>query len=191
MLQLITERLRLRPLDAEDEGGVQALAADERVAAHSLSMPDPLPDGGAVAWIAEQQQGWEAGTSYGFAIYTAEPRAFVGVVTLKVSQRAGRAELGYAIMPDAWGRGYATEAAREVLRFAFEGLHLRRVTAACLAGNRASIRVLEKLGFRLEARLEPEEPGSGSGLSMLFYGLMLEEYLGRRGEAAHTDGQPQ
>lgn len=180
MLQLITERLRLRPLDAEDEAGVQALASDARVTAHNLSMPDPLPKGEAAAWIAEQQQGWEAGTSYGFAIYTVEPHAFVGVVTLKVNQPAGRAELGYAITPATWGRGFATEAAREVLRFAFEGLHLRRVTAACLADNPASSRVLERLGFRLVARLEPEEPGTGDSFTMLFYGLAREEYLAGR-----------
>ncbi|MEW8979060.1 MAG: GNAT family N-acetyltransferase [Symbiobacterium sp.] len=181
MFQLITPRLRLRPLEADDAADVQALASDADVSARMLNMTLPLAsDGGAAAWIAEQQAGWETGTRYGFAIRTGDSDAFVGVVTLRVNREAGRAELGYAVTAAAQGKGYATEAAREVLRFAFTGLDLQRVTAHCLASNTASRRVLEKLGFRQEAHLEFEDPAKSDGFALLFYGLNRDEHRADR-----------
>lgn len=65
--------------------------------------------------------------------------------------RLSAAELGWAISPEHGGRGYATEAAAEALRIAFEDIGVRRVTASAFADNAASIRVMEKLGMRREA----------------------------------------
>ena len=56
-------------------------------------------------------------------------------------------ELTYTLARAAWGRGYATEAARAVLRWAFAGLLLPRVEAVADPGNHASLRVLEKAGM--------------------------------------------
>jgi [ribosomal protein S5]-alanine N-acetyltransferase len=63
------------------------------------------------------------------------------------------ADIGFELSPDYWGRGYATEAARAMLRFAFEDLRLHRVAAHCVADNTASARVLRKLGMKEEGRL--------------------------------------
>ena len=56
-------------------------------------------------------------------------------------------ELGYTLARAAWGRGYATEAAGAVLRWAFAGLRLHRMVAVADPANAASLRVLEKLGM--------------------------------------------
>lgn len=69
---------------------------------------------------------------------------------------ASQAELGYELAPWHWGRGYATEAARAMLAYAFSIPGIQRVTASCLAENRASVRVLEKLGLQVEA-IQPEK----------------------------------
>ncbi|KQV69597.1 hypothetical protein ASC64_07055 [Nocardioides sp. Root122] len=75
----------------------------------------------------------------------------VGLVELTVTdQGRGIADLGYAVHPRAWGRGVATAAARLAVRFAFDQLGLRIVHATCDTTNAASVRVLEKLGMRLE-----------------------------------------
>lgn len=57
-------------------------------------------------------------------------------------------ELGFHLRPSAWGRGYATEAARACLDAAFAGLGLEEVIAIVAPGNAASVRVLEKIGMR-------------------------------------------
>ena len=62
-------------------------------------------------------------------------------------------EIGWTVRRADWGRGYAPEAAREVLRFAFENLNAHRVIAFCHADNLNSLRVMAKLGMQLEGRL--------------------------------------
>ena len=63
-------------------------------------------------------------------------------------------ELGYTLARAAWGRGYATEAARAVLRWGFAGLRLHRIVAVADPANAASLHVLEKLGMTRRGRRE-------------------------------------
>ncbi len=65
--------------------------------------------------------------------------------------RGVQAELGWTLHPDHAGRGYATEAVRELIRICFEDLGLRRVTAGCFADNEPSWRLMERVGMRREA----------------------------------------
>jgi RimJ/RimL family protein N-acetyltransferase len=65
----------------------------------------------------------------------------------------GNVEFGYSIVPEYRGKGYATEAARAIIEWAFKQPGVMRVTADCLNDNHASIRVLEKAGMR---QIEPE-----------------------------------
>jgi [ribosomal protein S5]-alanine N-acetyltransferase len=75
----------------------------------------------------------------------------VGLIELTVTDPGPRiADLGYAVHPNASGRGIATAAARLAVRFAFDQLGFRMVHATCDTTNAASVRVLEKLGMRLE-----------------------------------------
>ncbi|MBE6709069.1 MAG: GNAT family N-acetyltransferase [Ruminococcaceae bacterium] len=60
------------------------------------------------------------------------------------------AEIGYVLNPDFWGRGYATEAVRRVIRFGFDYLGLHRLEAKYMEGNNASRRVMEKCGMTFE-----------------------------------------
>lgn len=63
-----------------------------------------------------------------------------------------QAVVGWLLEPAYAGRGYATEAASEILRICFEELRLHRVVAGAFADNPASLRVMEKLGMRIEGR---------------------------------------
>lgn len=62
---------------------------------------------------------------------------------------AGEAAFGFTFARDYWGRGLATETGLAFLAFGFEELGLRRIVATVEIGNAASVRVMEKLGFRL------------------------------------------
>jgi RimJ/RimL family protein N-acetyltransferase len=91
--------------------------------------------------------------------------------------RGVQAELGWAIHPDAGGRGLATEAVREVLRVCFEDLGLRRVTAACFAGNESSWRLMERVGMRREAHnVRDSLHRSGEWLDGFVYALLVDEW---------------
>jgi len=100
---------------------------------------------------------------------------------VKEQARGVQAELGWVIHPDHTGRGYATEAVRELLRLCFDELHLRRVTADCFADNEASWRLMERVGMRREVHTRQESlHRSGRWLDGLGYALLADEWRGRR-----------
>jgi RimJ/RimL family protein N-acetyltransferase len=71
-------------------------------------------------------------------------------------------ELYYRLGRDYWGNGYATEAAREIIRYAFDELRLRRVLAHASIENNGSIALLQRLGFDLTP--DPTDPGEMAGV---------------------------
>jgi len=72
-----------------------------------------------------------------------------GITTHVVGRGVRQAEIGYWAAPETRGRGYVTEAVREVVRWGFEELRLGRVTWQAFDGNGASRRVVDKLGFTI------------------------------------------
>jgi len=94
--------------------------------------------------------------------------------------RAVQAELGWALDPDHAGRGYATEAVRELIRLCFEDLGLRRVMANCFAENDASWRLMERVGMRRELYTVRESlHRSGEWLDGMGYALLADEWRQR------------
>ena len=99
--------------------------------------------------------------------------------------RGTQGELGWVLHPGHTGRGYATDAVRALLGVAFDGLELRRVTAACFAANEASWRLMERLGMRRETyNVRESLHRSGEWLDGMVYALLAEEY---RSTAAADD----
>ena len=98
---------------------------------------------------------------------------------LDVADRARglQAELGWVLDPAYTGRGYATEAVRELLRHCFEDLGVRRVTADCFLDNDSSWRLMERLGMRRELHAVRESlHRSGRWLDVVGYALLAEEW---------------
>jgi [ribosomal protein S5]-alanine N-acetyltransferase len=147
-----TARLVLRPFRLEDAPTVRHLAGDRRVADTTLSIPHPYPEGAAEAWIATHGPRWRAGADAVYAITDRESGAVLGAIGLVVEPAHRRGELGYWIGAPYWGRGYATEAARAMVRLAFDVLGLHRVLARHFSRNPASGHVLRKIGLRHEGR---------------------------------------
>ncbi len=118
---------------------------------------------------------------YSLAVTLRGTDEVVGQVTLRADRyipriRQRTSELGYMIRRDSWGRGVATEAARLLLNFAFGELNLHRVFAVVDDDHLASIRVLEKLGFRREARHVKDAYQRGEWTTTLIYAVLQEEW---------------
>ena len=91
--------------------------------------------------------------------------------------RGRQAELGWVVTPEHSGRGYATEAAAELLRICFADLGLYRVTALCFADNVPSWRIMERIGMRREAHNVRDSLHRTRGwLDGLGYALLAEEW---------------
>jgi RimJ/RimL family protein N-acetyltransferase len=138
----------LRPFGPRDAPRVQLLAGEREVAAMTALIPHPYPDGAAEAWIAGQPREQAAGREYTYAITSSDDGALVGAIGLRpVATEHGN--LGFWIGRPYWGRGYATAATRAVIALAFGLLDIDALTAAHLARNPASGRVMEKCGMIL------------------------------------------
>ena len=83
-----------------------------------------------------------------------ETGRLIGACGMRRTRPGGpQANMGYVLRRDAWGQGYATEAARALAGFGFEALGLHRVFATCDVENHRSARVLEKVGMRREGTM--------------------------------------
>jgi RimJ/RimL family protein N-acetyltransferase len=148
---LETERLRLRAFSPEDGLLVQRLAGDRAIADTTLNVPHPYLDGMAERWIATHGSDFAQGRGVTFAIAKGSGE-LLGAISLASAKGSHQAELGYWVAKTEWNRGYCTEAARAVVRFAFEQMALFRVHSCHLSRNAASGRVLEKVGMVHEGR---------------------------------------
>ena len=92
------------------------------------------------------------------------------------SVKSFEGDIGYEFDPEHWGNGYATEAARAMLRFGFLEMYLHRITGHCVADNLGSAHVLEKLGMRREAHLRENQFYKNRWWDTLIYAILEEEW---------------
>lgn len=149
-----------------------------RSSAISTTTPAPLDEvrellGRKITGAAVRREGdWLSA-----AVVLRETEALVGDISLLWSSEVHRqGELGFIFHPAHYGRGYATEASRPILEFAFEKLGLHRVIGRTEARNAGSERVLEKLGMRCEAHLVENEWVKGEWQSELIYAMLAQEW---------------
>jgi RimJ/RimL family protein N-acetyltransferase len=149
---LETKRLRLRRVTADDAALLSALDSDPEVIRYTnLGGRSTLND-----WQNTILPRWLAYyTAYeNRGYWIAEEKAtrdFLGWFHFRPAKdNPADTELGYRLQKAAWGKGYATEMARELVHRGFEEWGAKRITATALTANRASIHVMEKAGLRLE-----------------------------------------
>jgi len=173
---LSTDRLVLRPFAESDGEDIYVLHTDARVLRYWDS--PPWADRSRIErFFATTRRMEEEGTGVRLAIDRAEDGVFLGWCTLTNWNPDYRsASLGYCFGEAAWGRGYATEAVRALLGWAYDALDLNRVQAEADTRNIASARVLEKLGFVREGTLREDCVVDGDVSDSWVYGLLRREW---------------
>lgn len=176
---LDTPRLRLRAVAPADAADLFTVFGDPAVCRY-WSRP-ALPDlAAAVALQREIAALFAERSLFQWAIADRASDRLVGTCTLaELSVEHRRAAVGYALRRSAWSRGYATEALHALLAFAFDGeggLALHRVEADVDPRNAASVRVLERLGFRREGMLRERWHLHGELQDAALYGLLAREW---------------
>jgi RimJ/RimL family protein N-acetyltransferase len=151
--EIRTDRLLLRPLSAADTEALAAINADPEVMRYIGDGAARTPEQTA-AYTAKAAAHWDEHGWGAFALTEHATGELVGLAMLAVPaflpEILPATELGWRVKRDRWGRGYAPEAARAVMGFAFGELGLDRVVSCVHSANAASIRVAEKLGMTLE-----------------------------------------
>jgi RimJ/RimL family protein N-acetyltransferase len=175
---LETERLVLRPYELDDVDAFHAIRSQPEVVEYLYE--DPLTVEQAREKVTrlvnsrtlEAEDDWVSA-----AIVLRETGACIGDVAfhwVSVQHRTG--EVGFVLDPAHQGEGYATEAARAVVDWAFGTFGLHRIIGRTEARNVASARVLEKLGMRLEAHFVENEWVKGEWQSELVYAILDREW---------------
>lgn len=88
-----------------------------------------------------------------------------------------RAEIGFILSKEHWGKGYIPEVARKVIEFGFENMELNKIKAPCMVENEQSQRVLQKLGMKLEGILKEEYLIKDKFRDMAVYSILKEDFI--------------
>jgi len=137
------ERLILRPLNIDDFEAVHSWASNP---ANTRYMAwGPNTDGQTRSFLESVKAGKD------FAIVLKEPNKTIGSCGIYPDSANDTGELGWILHIDYWKNGFGTELGKELIRYGFEDLKLRRIFAPCAAVNYGSYRVMERNGMRREA----------------------------------------
>jgi RimJ/RimL family protein N-acetyltransferase len=171
-----TERLVLRPFRHGDEAAV--LAYRHRADVCRYIPADPMTEATAPLFIADRIMARRiAGDGDRMVFAVVLDDMVIGDVLVRVGQIADRqAEVGWVFNPDFGGRGYATEAARELVRLSFDELGMHRVWAQLDPRNTASARLCERLGMRHEGHLRQDMWLKGEWTDSAIYAILEAEW---------------
>lgn len=169
---LETERLTLSPLAAADAPLVHPIMADPDVMAHwdvaEIEDPDVVDQ-----VLASQMAAMDEERAFYWAMRLTADSTFLGLCDLSdIDWRHHRAEVGFILGKDSWGRGYAYEAMQAVMNFAVtQGI--QRLWARTHVGNEASEKLLIKLGFEQEGYLRGHVDRDGERRDVRLWGMSL------------------
>lgn len=175
------ERLVLRHLNESDADDLFAIFSDDEVIRYWSS-----PAHGSIedsqGLIADINKQFNDRTMFEWGAALGDNGRVVGTCTLlNVDKLHRRAELGYALNREFWGGGYATEMVELIIAFAFGPMDLHRLEADVHPDNLASIRLLEKQGFKREGYLRERWHHLGRVEDGVFYGLLRPDWLEVKG----------
>ena len=169
MATLATDRLNIRPFQMEDAEALHAFWSNVDVRRY-LWDGMILPMETVRGIIRQSMADFEA---HGFGFFSLDLKVtetkIVGFCGFRRFEDGEQIELLFGLLPDYWGEGFVTEAAREVLRHGFEEAGITRVIAATDTPNQRSVRLLMRLGMSFQERRE------WHGLDTVFYQLTSEE----------------
>lgn len=129
----------------------------------------------AADWLAQSWLSWRRARAFDFIVEAQSDGRMLGMCGLsEIDVHAGHADLGYWVCSDAVGQGFGTDAARQVVAFAFMELGLARIRLLHAVGNIGSQRIAEKVGFQQEGYIRSCIPLHGQRVDALLYSMVSD-----------------
>jgi ribosomal-protein-alanine N-acetyltransferase len=154
MLTLETSRLILRPFTLDDAEAYFPLVSDPQILRYTGETPAADVDTAREILRLRPLRDYAECTFGRHAVIEKSSGELVGFSGLKRLPELDEVDVGYRFLPRCWGLGYATESAREAMRYGREDLGLARVVGLVERDNAASAHVLKKLGLKYERSLQ-------------------------------------
>ena len=174
-VELHGQHVQLLPLSHRDADDIFALSRLPEVMRYTSMPPQTRESSDAflTRWLAGMHEGRIASWTI-----RDKKNAFLGqasIFDINATHHSG--EIGYLLMPDAWGKGYASDVVATLVRYGFHYRHLARLNADVDPANRGSIRVLEKHGFVREGARRASGYKEGAFYDSILYGLLNEQRI--------------
>lgn len=175
-MRLETQRLLMRPLTATDWPMYQQLYSDPAAMAY---VADEMNEADMRAKFDTRLQPWDKFKEHWLSLViieksTGKPIGVTGFVAQW--QPYQQAEVGFMLLPEFQGLGYAKESLLELVNFAFNECQFNKIKATVTEGNQASARLLEASGFSQEGILRENYQIAGQWKNDMMFGLLKREY---------------
>ncbi len=177
-MKLVTERLYLRTWKKSDIPSIVEMFNDKSINKFIYRAPYPYKRKDALKFsngYCKQKE------NKAFAIFRKEDDVLVGAITLKdIDKKLKSAGIGYSLHRKYRNKGYMTEAAKRVLQYGFKTLNLNRIEIRCAKGNKASKKVIKKLGAKKEGVLRDECLVNGKFHDHIVHSILRKEYKDKK-----------
>ncbi len=169
-MYLTTERLVIREFEEKDWEAVYEYTSEPTVMTY---IPEGVFSEEQAKKFVIENQGEQA--KY-FPVFLTETEKLIGHIVFHKYFGDHTYEIGWVFNQNYYGKGYASEAAKAVLGYAFEELHLHRVVATCQPENIGSYRIMEKIGMRKEGYFKKCIPAGDGWWDEYYYAVLREEW---------------
>ncbi|WP_064093368.1 GNAT family N-acetyltransferase [Rossellomorea aquimaris] len=174
---LETNRLVLGLFNETDAQEVTRLCNNYNLYKNTLYLPYPYSIDDALSWIKNHLVNFNDNKYFEFAITDKATGKLYGAIALSNNQKYQNGELAYWVGEEYWGNGYATEASKAILEFAFDEKHYHKVFARYFHSNSASGKVIEKIGMKKEGVLREHVIKENEYIDLVYYGILKNEFI--------------
>lgn len=171
-MNIVTERLQIRYFRKDDWESVYEYAANDKVMRY---IPEGVYSEEAAKKFVSDHMGENA--EY-FPVVLKNEKILIGHIIFHQYFGNHTYEIGWVFNPKYHNKGYASEAARSVLKYGFEVMKLHRIIATCQPENIGSYRVMEKIGMRKEGHFKQCIPNGEDWWDEYYYAILEQEWRG-------------
>ncbi|NKI30438.1 GNAT family N-acetyltransferase [Croceivirga thetidis] len=176
-MKLASERLLFNEITLNDANDIHKLHSYPEVDKYNtLGMPKDINETIELIQPFIEVQNTAKRKSYFWKVVSNETKEFIGIAGMNLSLNKFKlGEIYYKILPDFWGKGYATEISKTLIKSGFEKFHLHKVEAGVATENIASIKVLEKSGMTREGLRRKILPIRGEWKDNYHYAIVEDD----------------
>lgn len=176
-MSFTTERLNIVELGWKDIQDIHKMHSYAEVMEHNtIGTPTELTDTEKILNAVLEDKDSRDKSHFSWTIRLKSNDEFIGEIGLNLAPaRYQKGEVHYSIMPDHWSHGYATEALKGLIDYAFDKMNLHRIEAGVSVENLSSIKVLEKVGMTREGRKRQILPIRGEWKDNFFYAILYAD----------------
>ncbi len=173
--ELETERIRLRKIYPDDANEIFLIRSNDKIM-RFLDIPRHYSISDSQKLIETAEDSYKKETGINWAIIEKLSNSFIGYIGfIRIYSEHCRAEIGYVLKPEYWGRGFMYETINRLVRFGFKEMNLHSIEANVNPLNERSQKVLRRVGFKKEAYFRENYLFDGKFLDSEIYSLLEED----------------